>query len=126
MLKATKAYYYVEVRIYGKILSKTLLKMAGGGCIRSIPHIPPGSAPGCIITKDALKFKRDVLNQTYRRQLRHDCCKEVKGMLFGESGKTYSNVSNLVIFYSSSSSNIYFSSVKNDQAHNKQGRKQEK
>ena len=44
-------------------LSKTLFKMAGGGCIRSIPHIPPpGSVPGCIITKNGLKFKRDVLN----------------------------------------------------------------
>ena len=38
--------------------SKTLLKMAGGGegCIRSMPHITPGSAPSCIITKDGLKF----------------------------------------------------------------------
>ena len=36
--------------------SKALLKMAGGECIRSIPHIPPGSAPGCVITKDGLKF----------------------------------------------------------------------
>ena len=36
--------------------SKTLLKV--GGCLRSIPHIPPESAPGCIITKDGLKLKR--------------------------------------------------------------------
>ena len=63
--------------------SKTLLK-----CIRSIPHVPPGSAPGCIITMDGLKFKRDVLNQTYRRQSRRDCCKEVKGMLSGETENT--------------------------------------
>ena len=37
---------------------KTLLKMAGGGCIRSTPHI----TPGCIITKDGLKLKTYVLN----------------------------------------------------------------
>ena len=42
--------------------SKTLLKMAGGGCICSIPFIPPRSAPGCIIAKDGLKFKGEVLN----------------------------------------------------------------
>ena len=35
---------------------KTLLKMAGEEWIRSIPHIPPGSVPGCIVTKDGLKF----------------------------------------------------------------------
>ena len=39
----------------------------------------------CIITIDGLKFNRDVLNSKYRRQLRHDYSKEVKGML---SGKT--------------------------------------
>ena len=45
--------------------SKTLLKMAGGGMHtqhRSTPHPHPGSAPGCIITKNGLKLKRDVLN----------------------------------------------------------------
>ena len=36
--------------------SKTLLKMAGVVMHTSIPHIPPGSAHGCIITKDGLKF----------------------------------------------------------------------
>ena len=41
---ATKAYCYKEVRNHGKILSKTLLKMAGGGCI-DLPHIPPWIRP---------------------------------------------------------------------------------
>ena len=43
--------------------SKALLKMAGrcGMHAQHIPH-PPGSSPGCIITKDGLKLKRDVLN----------------------------------------------------------------
>ena len=35
--------------------SKTLLKMAVEGMHTHTP-------PGCIITKDGLKFKRDVLN----------------------------------------------------------------
>ena len=59
------------------------------------PCPPPSRAPmvendvtfdntRCIITKDGLKFKRDVLNQQYRRQLRHNYCKEVKEMLSGE------------------------------------------
>ena len=38
--------------------SKTLLKMAGEGMHTQHTHTPPG----CIITKDGLKFKRDVLN----------------------------------------------------------------
>ena len=38
--------------------SKTLLKVAGGGMLtQHTPH-PPPSAPGCIITKNGLKFKR--------------------------------------------------------------------
>ena len=44
--------------------------------------------PGCIITKKASNFKRNVSNQKYGRQLRHDCCKEVKGMLSDETGET--------------------------------------
>ena len=50
-------------------LSKTLLKMVGGRMHIAYPTSPPGR-----ITKDGLKFKRDVL--------RHDCCREVKGMFF--------------------------------------------
>ena len=43
--------------------SKTLLKMAGGGdAYAAYPTSHPGSAPGCIITKDVIKFKRYVLN----------------------------------------------------------------
>ena len=41
--------------------SKTLLKMAGVAYAAN-PTSPPGSATGCIIIKDGLKFKRDVLN----------------------------------------------------------------
>ena len=42
--------------------SKTLLKMAGGEMhTQHTPH-PPGSAHGCIITMDGLKFKRDASN----------------------------------------------------------------
>ena len=61
---ATKAYCYEEVRNYGKILFIQNIVENGwwGGCIRSILHIPSGSAPGCKITKDGLKFKRYVLN----------------------------------------------------------------
>ena len=89
VLKATKAYCYEEVRNYRKFYSsKTLLKMAGGGMHTQHTPLPPGSAPGCIITKNGLKFKRDVLNQKYPRQLRHDCCEEIKKMLSGETGKT--------------------------------------
>ena len=41
--------------------SKTLLKMAGGGMhTQHTPH-SPGSAPGCTITNDGLKFKRYAL-----------------------------------------------------------------
>ena len=66
--------------------SQTLLKMAGGGMhTQHTPHPPSGSASGCIITKDGLKFKRNILNKKYRRQLRHDCCKEVKEMLSDET-----------------------------------------
>ena len=55
--------------------SKALLKMAGGRMhTQHTPHPPPGSAPGCIIPKDGLKFKRNVL--------RHDCRREVNGMSF--------------------------------------------
>ena len=39
--------------------SKTLLKMAGGGDAYAAY---PTSLPGSIITKNGLKFKRDVLN----------------------------------------------------------------
>ena len=43
--------------------SKALLKMAGGGYAHAAhPTSPPGSALGCIITIDGLKFKRDILN----------------------------------------------------------------
>ena len=45
---------YEKVRIYGKILLKT----AGGGMhTQHTPH-----PPGCIITKNGLKFKKDALN----------------------------------------------------------------
>ena len=70
--------------------SKTSLKMAGGGMhTQHTPH-PPGSAFGCIITKDGLKFKRYVLNKKYRWWFRHDCCREVKenNLLSGGTGKT--------------------------------------
>ena len=40
--------------------SKTLLKMAGGDCIRSIPHFPPEFAPGCIITKKWPQILREM------------------------------------------------------------------
>ena len=46
----------------------------------------------------ASNFKRGILKQKYRRQVRHDCCKEVKGSPSGETGKRYSNVSDLVLF----------------------------
>ena len=36
----------------------------------------------------ASNFRKDVLDQNNRRQLTHDCCKEVKGILSGETGKT--------------------------------------
>ena len=36
--------------------SKTLLKMAGGGIHTKHTSHPPGSAPGCRVTKDGLKF----------------------------------------------------------------------
>ena len=42
--------------------SKTLLKMAGGGCMRSKPHIPPGIRLWLYNNKDGLKFKRNVFN----------------------------------------------------------------
>ena len=67
--------------------SKTLLKMvkmAGGDAYAAYPTFPPGY----IITIDGLKFKRDVLNQTFRRQSRRDCCKKVKGMLSGDTDQT--------------------------------------
>ena len=67
---------------------KTLLKMAGGNEYAAYLTFPLGSAPGCIITIDGLKFKRDVLNQTYRRQSRRDRCKEVKEMLSDDTDKT--------------------------------------
>ena len=45
--------------------SKTLLKMDGGGMhTQHTPHPPPpipGSTPGCIITKDGLKFSEICL-----------------------------------------------------------------
>ena len=51
-LKATQAYCHEEVQNYGKILSKALLKMAGGGMHPAHPlwihpfnlHIPPWGA----------------------------------------------------------------------------------
>ena len=40
---------------------KTLLKMPGRGM--HTPHpLSPGSAPGCVITKDGLKFIGGLLN----------------------------------------------------------------
>ena len=45
--------------------SKTLWKMAGGGMhTQHIPHPSLGFDPGCIITKDGLKFKRYSMFQT--------------------------------------------------------------
>ena len=64
--------------------SKTLLKMTGGGGGGNAYAAHPTLPPGCIITIDSLKFKKDVLNQTYRRKSRRDCCKKVKGMLSGD------------------------------------------
>ena len=62
--------------------SKTLLKVAvGGDACAAYPTSPLDPPLVCIITKDGLKLKRYVLNKKYRRQLRHDCCEEVKGML---------------------------------------------
>ena len=60
MHNATTAYRYEEVRNYEKILFiQNIVEMAGEGeCIRCIPHIPLG----CIMTKDGLKLKRDILN----------------------------------------------------------------
>ena len=68
--------------------SKTLLKMVGEnvGCARSIC---PTSPSGCIVTKDGLKFKRYIcFRLKIPKAVKHDCCKEVKGMLSGETGKT--------------------------------------
>ena len=79
--------------------SKTLFKMAGGECIRSISHIPPLSASHCIITKNGFKFKKKCL--------RHDCCKEVKGMLSGESGKTIFKCWRFNVFLSNNTSSIF-------------------
>ena len=85
------AYCYEEVRKYGKILF--IQSNVENGWWRrdayaAYPTAPPGSVPGCIITKDGLKLKRYVLNLKYRRQLRHDGCKKVKGLLSGGTGKT--------------------------------------
>ena len=88
-MKATKAWVYIIMKRFEILFIQNIVGNDWcGGCIRSIPHIPPGFAPDCIITKDGLKFKRDVLNRKYRRQLRHDCCKEGREMLSGETGKT--------------------------------------
>ena len=64
VLKATKAYCYKEVRNYGKVLFiQNIVENGwwGGMHTQHTPH-PPGFAPGFIITKDGLKFKRDALN----------------------------------------------------------------
>ena len=55
----------------------------------------------------ASNFKRGVLNQKYRRQLRHDCCKEVKGMLSGETGKTIFKCWRFNVFLSNITSIIF-------------------
>ena len=62
VLKAIKAYCDEEVQNYGKILfSQSFVENGWWGY--AYPTSPPGSVPGCIISKDGLKFKRDVLHK---------------------------------------------------------------
>ena len=54
------AYCYEEVRNYKKILFIQNIVENGwwGDAYAAYPTSPPESAPGCIITKHGLKFKR--------------------------------------------------------------------